>query len=63
MCYSTVSWSLCQAGAGGLTVSSVLYTENKFPVDDGEERRVGHVPLMVLEAQQTFREEMALMLH
>ena len=61
--YSTVSWSLSQAGAGGLTVSSVCYTENKVPVYNGEERLVGHEPLTnVVEAQQTFREQMALML-
>jgi hypothetical protein len=61
--YSTISSFQSQAGAGALTVSSVLYTENKLPVEDWEERRVGLKPLtVVVEAQQTFQEQMASML-
>ena len=61
--YSIISSLQSQAGAGALTVSSVVYTENKRPVDNWEERLVGLKPLtVVVEAQQTFQEQMASML-
>ena len=61
--YSTISSFQSQAGAGALTVSSVLYTENKLPVENWEDRCVGLEPLtIVVEAQQTLQEQIASML-
>ena len=61
--YSTISSYQSQAGIGYLTVSSVLYTENKLPVENWEDRCVGLEPLtIVVEAQQTLQEQIASML-
>lgn len=61
--YSTISSYQSHAGTGDLTVSSVLYTEDKLPVENWENRCVGSKPLtVVVEAQQTLQEQMASML-
>ncbi len=61
--YSTISSYQSQAGTGDLTVSSVLYTENKLPVENWEDCCVGLKPLTVfVEAQQTLQGQMASML-
>ena len=45
-------------GSGVLTVSRVVYTEDKLPVENWEDRLVGRKPLtVVVEAQQTFQDQ------
>ena len=61
--YSTVSSFQSQVGGGALSVSSVVFTEDQLPVDNWKERLVGLKPLtVVVEAPQTFQDQMASML-
>lgn len=61
--YSTVSSFQSQVGGSALSVSSVVFTEDQLPVDNWKERLVGLKPLtVVVEAPQTFQDQMASML-
>lgn len=61
--YTTISSYQSQAGTGDLTVTTVLYTENKLIVENRQGRCVGVRPLtVVVEAPQTLQEQMTSML-